>query len=210
MGRYAVVALTTLLLSWRPVGADTVPPWYRFVTHQYSFDNLADYPDHVFFLTPPQALSLRPFTNFPGDAYPARLRAGEVFSPTIPIRHCEWLLIAVPRSRVDDAGGPVDHTLLGAETPGTLHSARFPPPSFDSAFYFNPRERVLHHYRVEISEGKVTLSETGLETSYASTPLWLIGLLSAGAFTWLGIRWSRRRDRKADAAFRERFQGRSM
>src|SRR5262249_48760931 len=108
----------------------------------------------------------------------------------------EWVLIAVPRPVVQQAGDKLDWKLLKASNAGVLYSnsIRLTPPKDVSLLSSKSYE--LHHFRVTLKDGTLELTPGPVEDGYNRFQSWIPGLVLAAAVVAFGlwfVRWRRRR-----------------
>lgn len=116
--RLAILAVLACLMSCysTPAQADVLPPGGKFVDHQLRFENLTDYPDHVFYL----GWHVH-FRKPEGEWKVRRLsEAGEISThpPETPPYGAKMSLAAVPKSQTKDAPTHGDASWFEGKTPG--------------------------------------------------------------------------------------------
>jgi hypothetical protein len=198
--RYVGVLLVFLVLPARAerVRADMAMPGTKRISHGVCFDNLPDSPEFVFFLSPTLLVEPADGTTQRMGDYPVRVGSGVVHHLGRAVRFgWDWTLVAVPRVQLDDSPEPVSRKLLSADTPGVLHSNSFRFPDYDSVLIIYPKDFDVHHFQVDMTDGKLTATRTRIEdvsfqVGSFRVPLWPINLLICGAIAWLGIWWFRR------------------
>src|SRR5262249_24635621 len=140
--------------------ADLSPPGFKQIGRLLSFDNLADFPDHVFFLVVPGWVTGEkvngPMTR--GDV-PSRLSPGSSHSPGYALRWSEeWMVVAVPRRQVEQGGPKLDWGALAASNPGVLHSNRLTLSPTQLLFFLHPKDSETYHFQVALADGRLTVT----------------------------------------------------
>jgi hypothetical protein len=196
-----LLAASVLLFLAGAARADMGVPGFRRAELHVRFENLEDYPEHVFFIVPTPWLMAEERSGWAGSAQPFRLSPGE------PLRLGDhglsyrrlptWLVVAVPRKRTDAAGATWDWAQLDAKRPGVLHSNTFPLQEGDVVF-FNPKAGEVHRFRIDIDRGQLTVAPLGVET-FTSSEGWeglacvMVALFLSAALAWIGVQWARYR-----------------
>jgi hypothetical protein len=202
-GRMFKVTVLVLLLIAEHVRANATPPGYSRVMYEVCFDNLGDYPAYAFFLTPVQILEVEEaklWTPLRDTEFPVRINAGEPFrlgnAGRIPFR---WVVIAIPRPQIESAGDRFDWTRARTNNPDVLFSNEFRFTDYEYVLVVDPKESNRHHFRVDITDGKLTVTQTSVET--VRNPVVVLFWLGVSVvLAWVGIRWMRRRRARRAAA----------
>jgi hypothetical protein len=188
------------------VRADMGFPGLKRIDQRVCFDNLGDYPNYAFFLTPTAALEEKkgvPAASIRGNGFPLRPETGKVHELGYAVRfHFDWVILAVPRRQLEEAGDALDWNAGAANATGVLRSNTFKFPDYDDALVISPHEYNVHHFHIDVSNGQLTATRThvegvSFEVGSYRVPAWLVGLLMTLAIVYLGVWWLRRRARRA-------------
>jgi|GEM_PF-3534560 len=192
-----IAAFGGLALCPGVVRADVSTPGFKLPALLVAIDNLGDYPDYHFYLVPSEWLEPTHQQTGPGrgDRPHGHVMPGEFYGPGYPARFLhQWTLVAVPRQRAE-VSGEASWELLMASERGVFHSN--PVDLFEprSVLLFNPKDYEVHHFRVEISDGRLSLTPGQVEQGSNGFSSWLpaiLGVLVVAAIVGLGL-WGVRR-----------------
>jgi hypothetical protein len=200
----AALAVLGLLAAAGATRADVGVPGFKGVDTLVSLDNMADFPDHVFFFVVPGWVTGERTSGPPRPAVPPRVSPGSFYSPGYPLRfHHQWMLVALPRRQAEKPD--LDWAALAAVNPGVLHSNHFELAAAGVVFLLNPKSYELYHFQVSLADGRLTVTpgpveSVSFEVNSVRVPTWIPGLALTAAFVGLGLWIIRRRRRRSLAA----------
>jgi hypothetical protein len=194
----AALAVLGLLAFTGGARADMGVPGFKWIDTLLSFDNLADFPDHVFFFVVPGWVTGERIHGPGRGEVPPRLSSGSPHAPGYALRwNREWMVVAVPRRQEEQAGPKLDWGALAASNPGVLHSNRLTLSPPQTLFFLHPKDSETYHFHLALADGRLTVTPGVVEGGY-SIPTILAGLAITAAVIALGL-WLRHRRRSVVA-----------
>jgi hypothetical protein len=183
--RYTV-AVAAAMAAAGPLAADVLPPGSKPVEHVAQFDNLRDFPGHVFFVWPRDLDRGRPGNS--------SLRVGEDGQVSLGVnplavgRAGGLFLFAVPRPLLKEAGDTPREEWFEGKTPGVLKSGPLAAP-VRSAPLSEPRSRFVTRYHVGLTKDALNVTVVsderpagpGSAGSGGGTARWVTVALGVGA-----------------------------
>jgi hypothetical protein len=197
------LAVFAFLMPVAEVRADVGVPGFRRVDTLLSFDNLGDFPEHVFFLVVPNWLEGKDTPGSRKPSAPQRVTPDSFHAPNSNALRWnrEWVLVAVPRRQGEESRADVGWDALSAGNTGVLHSNKLALSRAGDVFLLYPQSYELHHFRVALESGKLTVTPGSVESvsfdvGSVRVPTWAVGvaltMVAIGLGFWF-IRWRRRR-----------------
>jgi hypothetical protein len=164
MPRRTLLALAALLVSGPAATADIVPPGHKWVRSSARFENLADFPDHVFFVAhhPDHDFSRGPdqkkgvFDVVAERLDPARAEVGLGGNPIMGGKY----LLAVPKSLAGDRTNAIPVEWFNGRTPGVLQAAI--PGGYRTMPETEKRDEFWFVYKVRLPAGTSEKKEDAL------------------------------------------------
>jgi hypothetical protein len=191
---WRVAALLAVFLTPDAVRADMGMPGFKSRELRVVIDDLADHPEYLFFRVHPDWPTR---TQQPTDFHPApvsefelRLKSGKYASII--------KLLAVPR-RLIGPRGEVDWEAVAKNAPGVLYSDPVQIRGLGDVAILWPVDYEVHHYRVDLADGKLFLTLASVEHGSDGFSSWIPGILTALAVTGIGVWIARRRIRSRRA-----------
>ena len=149
------------LLAAEPLRADVLPPGGKWISHQAKFENLADFPDYVFFVAHgPRAMQFgqqKEKGPFLIDAQRLQPDAATVGLGRNPIMG-DLYLLAVPLQRANLPDNKIPSDWFDGKTPGVLQATI--GTGYRAALITERRNELWTHFRVAIQNDTVTLTKT--------------------------------------------------
>jgi hypothetical protein len=198
----ATLAICALGVS--ELHADMGVPGFKRIEQRMQFDNLSDFPDYDFFLG--LHYELDPANKGKHGSGPLALRSGEAVSHLSffnrPDRG-QYVIVAVPRSKSTQFAWSATWETVEYGRQEVLHSEPF-VLHLETAIFVSPREYDLHHYRVNMSGGQLSLEHVGVEDNGfviggVKLPTWTPGVALSALFVGV-VLWCIRRQRRPQAS----------
>jgi hypothetical protein len=183
--RYTVTVVAVVAAAG-PLAADVLPPGSKWVEDVAQFDNLRDFPGHVFFVWPRDLDRGRPGNSSLRVGEDAQVSLG--VNPLVIGRAGGLFLFAVPRPLLKEAGDTPREEWFEGKTPGVLKSGPLAAP-VRSAPLSEPRSRFVTRYRVALTKDALHLtvvsderpSRAGPAASGGGPTRWVTVALGVGA-----------------------------
>jgi hypothetical protein len=200
----AVASIFSVLVGACELHADMGVPAFKRVEQRMRFENVADFPEFDFFLGIHYELDPR---NNSGHHLPCpiALKGGSAVSHQAFFSRPDrglYVVIAVPRSKSSQVAWSATWDTLAYGRPDILHSEPI-HLRLEEAIFFSPHEYDLHRYRVNISDGRLTLEFLGVEDNClviggVKLPTWSAGVALSALFVGV-VLWCIRRQRRPQA-----------